>query len=68
MKSFIMKKSILNLGIALNKSEQKEINGGIFSLIQILPCNEMCVTAQRGTKCGTHCPGVCTGNGGFVLY
>ncbi|MBA6156380.1 hypothetical protein H3Z83_07620 [Tenacibaculum sp. S7007] len=30
-----MKKSILNLGNALNKAEQKSINGGMF----INPCN-----------------------------
>lgn len=51
-----MKKQVLNLGIALNKAKQKQINGGILSsmgdcfepgvyplkLIARVPCNQKC--------------------------
>ncbi|WP_095069134.1 hypothetical protein [Tenacibaculum jejuense] len=63
-----MKKSILNLGKALNKARQAEVNGGIVP-IRVATCDEVCRTAPRGTKCGPpHCPGVCNGRGGADRY
>ncbi len=64
-----MKKSILNIGKALNKTEQTEINGGIIPLIRIGLCSEVCPTATTTIKCGPpHCPGVCDGRGGWINY
>ena len=41
IKSFIMKKSILNLGKTLNKTEQKEISGGsLAGCLRNLPPND----------------------------
>ena len=63
-----MKKSILNIGKALNKAEQKKVNGGI-DLIRIKTCAEACPTATTTIKCGPpHCPGVCDGRGGWINY
>ncbi|WP_095069133.1 hypothetical protein [Tenacibaculum jejuense] len=64
-----MKKSILNLGKALNKAKQTEITGGIVPLIRIQSCPEVCPTATTTIKCGPpHCPGVCDGRGGWINY
>ncbi|GAA4110981.1 hypothetical protein GCM10022393_08370 [Aquimarina addita] len=63
-----MKKSILNLGKALNKAEQKSINGG-FNFTS-LSCEIRCRTAERGTRCFSTEAGLaaCDGNGGFVPF
>ena len=63
-----MLKNILNLdgAQALNKSEQKEVSGGMLtiSLGGNPPCS-ICATAPAGTHCGpSHCPGICNGQGG----
>ncbi|CAM1339562.1 hypothetical protein TAESTU_10684 [Tenacibaculum aestuarii] len=42
IKFLIMKKSILNLGKALNKVEQKQINGGAKCWINGFPCCGEC--------------------------
>ena len=63
----IMKKSILNLGKSLSKAEQINITGGLRP--SRATCAQTCVTAPHGTPCGPpHCPGMCTGNGGYVNY
>ncbi len=60
-----MKKSILNLGEKLTTVEQKEINGGV---IPSQACDVVCVYGNTG-RCGfPHCPGVCNGRGGYILY
>jgi hypothetical protein len=46
-----MKKSILNLGKALNKAEQKQISGGVPSL--------SCYRKRVGDSCGSNGQGVC---------
>ncbi len=64
-----MLKNILNIDGAdsVDKAAQKEVNGG--TLIRRRSCSETCATASSGTPCGPpHCPGVCTGNGGWVNY
>lgn len=63
-----MKKSILNVGKSLNKTDQQQINGGrIFKPSNL--CEDICPTASAGTPCGPpHCPGVCDGNGGWINY
>lgn len=63
-----MLKNILKIEGAdsVSKSNQKSVNGGIRT---IPTCDVSCVNASSGTPCGPpHCPGVCTGNGGYVLY
>ena len=63
-----MKKSLLNLGEALSKTEQINITGGR-NPIRVASCAQTCQTAAHGTPCGPpHCPGMCTGNGGYVNY
>ncbi len=65
-----MKKSILNLGKALNKTQQADIFGGVLDLINLIPqCKDVCPSATRQKSCGPpHCLGVCDGHGGFYLY
>jgi len=64
-----MKKSILNIGKALDKAEQLEIAGGRELIIRIGLCSEVCPTATTTIKCGPpHCPGVCDGQGGWINY
>lgn len=64
-----MKKSILNLGKALNKADQTEISGGILAPIKVKTCAQVCPTATRRMKCGpAHCPGECDGRGGWMNY
>ncbi|WP_299678604.1 hypothetical protein [uncultured Tenacibaculum sp.] len=63
-----MKKSILNVGKALSKADQTEIIGGVL-IKKIKTCAEVCPTSTSSIKCGPpHCPGVCDGRGGWVLY
>ncbi len=52
----------------ISKDSQKEVNGG--KLVPTPPsCASTCVSAPHGTPCGPpHCPGMCTGNGGWVNY
>lgn len=53
-----MLKKISSLGSALNKTEQKSIEGGI-RLISVTVCTANTI----GWDCGPpHCPGVCTTN------
>lgn len=62
-----MLKNILTLnGVQeLNKTEQKEVNGGNPLLIHYISCDSICPTAAAGTPCGPpHCPGFCDGYGG----
>lgn len=64
-----MLKNILKIdGVnSVEKSSQKVVNGG--TLIRTRSCASTCVSAPSGTPCGPpHCPGVCTGNGGYVNY
>lgn len=64
-----MLKNILKIdGVnAVEKSSQKVVNGG--TLILRESCATTCISAPSGTPCGPpHCPGVCTGNGGYVNY
>ncbi len=65
-----MKKSILNLGKALNKTQQTDIFGGMLILTKLVgQCKDVCPSATKEIKCGPpHCPGVCNGHGGFYLY
>lgn len=65
-----MKNSISNLGKTLNKTEQKNVLGGIKpNPIRIPLCSEVCPTATSKIKCGPpHCPGACDGRGGWVNY
>ena len=63
-----MKKSILNIGKALNKAEQKEINGGRnwngFCFPSEAKCNHYCTTSC--SPCGVssfgYTPHVCGSN------
>ncbi|WP_028887795.1 hypothetical protein [Tenacibaculum ovolyticum] len=55
-----MKKSILNLGKALNKAEQKEVNGGIRFRSCTGTGSRCCVQTQWGQFCDA---GRCTPNG-----
>ncbi|PKH50664.1 hypothetical protein CXF68_08130 [Tenacibaculum sp. Bg11-29] len=55
-----MKKSILNLGKALNKAEQKEINGGIGFGSCTGSGSRCCVQTPRGQFCDA---GRCTRHG-----
>jgi hypothetical protein len=48
----IMKKSILNLGKALNKAEQKEINGGIGIRPVYEPCGDTGGMPVSSAHCG----------------
>lgn len=54
--------------VSLSKGDQKSLNGGILKN----DCAVVCQTAPSGTSCfgGGHpgCPGVCLGNGRYVLY
>jgi hypothetical protein len=75
-----MKKSILNIGKALDKSEQKEVQGG--GPTPVTRCNgtgtggvvsEGCSQACVGQPAGTQCTingylAVCTGGCGFWFY
>ncbi|MEO9571157.1 MAG: hypothetical protein ABJH82_12510 [Polaribacter sp.] len=78
-----MKKQILNLGKALNKAEQKQINGGGPVGIPIQICagtgvgghwnlghSEACIGQESGTKCTINgYLAACTGSGdGFWFY
>jgi hypothetical protein len=68
---FIMKKQILNLGKALNKAEQKQINGGDFIVFDCnaiegevtvgCPCNpEWCAYEMIcDTSQSSHLEGIC---------
>ena len=53
-----MKRQILNLGKALNKADQKEINGGLGPLKPFICCDpalQCCTTshlAQNNASCG----------------
>ena len=55
--------------VSLSKNDQLELNGG---LVLKNDCSVVCQTASSGTSCfgGGHagCPGVCLGNGRYVLY
>lgn len=64
-----MLKKISKIGGAseMKTSAQKSVTGGI--LLRRVSCESTCVTASSGTACGPpHCPGVCTGNGGWINY
>ncbi len=79
-----MKKSILNLGNALNKLEQKEINGGMphGPITDISTCSGTgsgghtslghsgaCIGRKHGTDCTINgYLGACTGNGGGFWF
>ncbi|MDC1162277.1 hypothetical protein OAT18_02425 [Tenacibaculum sp.] len=75
-----MKNSILNLGRVLNKTTQKEINGGRrrgsscsgsgIGGISTLGHSSACVGKRNGTKCNINgYQAGCTGNGdGFWFY
>ena len=56
-------------GTSLSKADQVEVNGGLRTGND---CEVICTTAPSGTSCfgGGHpfCPGVCLGNGNYVLY
>lgn len=55
-------------GVAsVNKTTQKGVNGGKFIPTPPL-CSVTCATVDSGPCGPPHCPGVCTGNGGYVLY
>ena len=49
-----MKKSILNLGNALNKAEQKTINGGSINPVNSCICNRL-TGNWNNPSCGTTC-------------
>ena len=55
-----MKNSILNLGKALNKAEQKSINGGLTDQDGPLPTDSSCSARQCAAlpmllRCVSHC-------------
>lgn len=54
--------------IKISKAEQRNQNGGT---VRSQDCPTLCTQpgATSGQPCGyPHCPGVCTGNGGWVYY
>lgn len=73
-----MKKQILNIGKALNRVEQKQINGGgIFDLcagtgtggLDFLGYSDACLGRVANTRCTiNHCIAECTGNGGGFWF
>ncbi len=59
--------------VNIDKSSQRKVNGGRPVLDpSFVSCAVACASpsATHGQKCGvgTHCPGVCDGNGGFWAY
>ncbi|MGB3468196.1 MAG: hypothetical protein WBA74_23120 [Cyclobacteriaceae bacterium] len=56
----------------IDKTTQKELNGGLLRLPVSQDCPTQCAkpTATNGEPCGsgTHCPGLCDGQGGYHLY
>mgnify|MGYP001803134598 CR=1 FL=1 len=65
-----MLKNILEIeGVgSVTKSTQKGVNGGKPRPV-VASCASTCANASHGTPCGPpHCPGMCTGNGGWVNY
>lgn len=60
----------LKNAVSISKDDQTKLNGGV--LTKSRDCAVICQTAPSGTSCygGGHsgCPGVCLGNGNYVLY
>lgn len=60
-------KKLENLGKALSKADQKQVDGGIKLTLNVWNCDTTCPGTNSTAYCGNvHCPAWCDGYGGWI--